>query len=207
MEYLVTMTTRVPDGTPDEDVAGVRAREAAHSAGLAARGSLLRLWRPPLRPGEWRTLGLFAAGGDDELEEVLRSMPLRVWRTDQVTPLRPHSNDPVPPPAPGPPEFFTYFTLVIPDGTPAAESDERVAGEARRARELAAEGHLLRLWRLPRGAAGSPGGPGALGLWRARDAAEMAGIIESLPLGSWLTTDVTPLTPHPSDPVAGGDRG
>jgi muconolactone D-isomerase len=47
---------------------------------LAAQGHLLRLWRPPLQPGEWRTLGLFAAGGD-RLEEVLASMPLRVWRT------------------------------------------------------------------------------------------------------------------------------
>ncbi len=202
MEYLVTMTTRVPDGTPEADVAAVRAREAAHSAGLAARGSLLRLWRPPLRPGEWRTLGLFAADGDAELDEVLRSMPLRVWRTDEVTPLRPHPNDPAPPPPPGPPEFFTAFTLVIPEGTPEAEADDRIAGEAARARELAAEGHLLRLWRLP------PGGPGALGLWRARDAARMAEIIKSLPLDPWMTTDVTPLTAHPSDPVtARRDQG
>ena len=28
MEYLVTMTTRVPDGTPEQAVADVRAREA-----------------------------------------------------------------------------------------------------------------------------------------------------------------------------------
>ena len=202
MEYLVTMTTHVPDGTPDQAVADVRAREAAHSAELAARGSLLRLWRPPLRPGEWRTLGLFAAAGDGELEEVLRSMPLRVWRTDQVTPLRPHPNDPVTPPPPGPPEFFTAFTLIIPEGTPQPVADDAQAREAQRARELAAEGHLLRLWRLP------PGSPGALGLWRAEDAAEMAKIVKSLPLDPWLTTEVTPLTPHPSDPVTmSRDRG
>ncbi len=36
MEYLVTMTTHVPEGTPDEAVADVRAREAARSAELAA---------------------------------------------------------------------------------------------------------------------------------------------------------------------------
>ena len=35
MEYLVTMTTDVPDGTPDEAVADVRSREAAHSRELA----------------------------------------------------------------------------------------------------------------------------------------------------------------------------
>jgi len=61
MEYLVTMTTYVPDGTPDQAADEVRAREAAHSRELAAAGHLVRLWRPPLRPGEWRSLGLFAA--------------------------------------------------------------------------------------------------------------------------------------------------
>ena len=94
MDYLVTMTTRVPDGTPERAVDDVRAREAAHSRDLAAQGHLLRLWRPPLRPGEWRTLGLFAAADGDELEQVLASMPLRVWRTDEVTPLSTHPNDP-----------------------------------------------------------------------------------------------------------------
>jgi muconolactone delta-isomerase len=46
------------------------------------------------QPGEWRTLGLFAADDGGQLEEVLVSMPLRVWRTDEVTPLSPHPNDP-----------------------------------------------------------------------------------------------------------------
>ena len=39
MEYLVTMTTRVPDGTPEEAVQDIRTREAAHSRELAARGT------------------------------------------------------------------------------------------------------------------------------------------------------------------------
>jgi muconolactone delta-isomerase len=51
MEYLVTMTTHVPDGTPEQAVDDVRAREAAHSRDLATEGQLLRLWRPPLQPG------------------------------------------------------------------------------------------------------------------------------------------------------------
>jgi muconolactone D-isomerase len=96
MEYLVTMTTRVPEGTPADAVEDVRSREAAHSKELAAQGHLLRLWRPPLGPGEWRSLGLFAAADEAELERVLASMPLRVWRTDEVTPLSPHPSDPGP---------------------------------------------------------------------------------------------------------------
>jgi muconolactone D-isomerase len=94
MEYLVTMTTHVPEGTSEQAVADVRAREAAHSSELADQGHLLRLWRPPLKPGEWRSIGLFAAADDDELERVLSSMPLRIWRSDEVTPLSPHPSDP-----------------------------------------------------------------------------------------------------------------
>jgi muconolactone D-isomerase len=94
MEYLVTMTTHVPDGTPEEAVQEIRTREAARSRELAAQGQLLRLWRPPLEPGEWRTLGLFSAYDSNELEMTLRSMPLRMWRTDEVMPLSPHPNDP-----------------------------------------------------------------------------------------------------------------
>jgi muconolactone delta-isomerase len=94
MEFLVTMTTHVPDGTTETDVDAMRAREAVRARELAAEGHLLRLWRPPLAPGEWRTLGLFVAADADELEQVLASMPLRVWRTDEVLPLSPHPNDP-----------------------------------------------------------------------------------------------------------------
>lgn len=94
MEYLVTMTTHVPEGTSEAAVEDIRTREATRSRELAAQGHLLRLWRPPLQPGEWRTLGLFAADDGVQLEKVLASMPLRVWRTDEVTPLSPHPSDP-----------------------------------------------------------------------------------------------------------------
>ena len=94
MEFLVTMTTHVPDGVPEATVQGIRTREAARSRELAAQGHLLRLWRPPLQPGEWRTIGLFASDDAAQLEAILASMPLRVWRTDEVTPLAPHPNDP-----------------------------------------------------------------------------------------------------------------
>lgn len=94
MEFFVDMVTSVPDGTSEDEVAAMRGREAARSAELAAQGSLLRLWRPPLAPGEWRTWGLFRAQDAEELEAVLASMPLRAWRRESVTPLTPHPNDP-----------------------------------------------------------------------------------------------------------------
>jgi muconolactone D-isomerase len=94
MEYLVTGTPHVPEETSEAAVQDVRTREAARSRELAAQGYLLRLWRPPHQTGEWRTLGLFAAADNAELESVLASMPLRVWRTDEVTPLSTHPGDP-----------------------------------------------------------------------------------------------------------------
>ncbi len=199
MEYLVTMTTHVPDGTPPAAVDDIRAREAAHSGELAAQGHLLRLWRPPLQPGEWRSLGLFAAADGGQLEEILASMPLRVWRTDEVTPLSPHPNDPARPARNGATEFLTTFTTVIPEGTPGQAIDDTEAREAERAKELAGQGHLLRLWRLPP----EPGQGRALGLWRAQGAAELQAILESLPLAPWMTAQTTPLSPHPSDPALG----
>jgi len=193
MEYLVTMTTHVPEGTPGRAVADIRGREAARSRELAAQGRLLRLWRPPLRSGEWRTLGLFAAPEDGQLEEILASMPLRVWRTDEVTVLSPHPNDPgLAAGAPGS-EFLTTFVIDVPEGTPDRTVEETEASEAERAKELAGQGHLRRLWRLP-------GRGRTLGLWQAASPAELQAILRSLPLDPWMTVQTTPLTPHPSDP-------
>jgi muconolactone delta-isomerase len=209
MEFLVTMTTHVPDGTPAAAVDAVRAREAAHTRELAARGCVLRLWRPPLAPGEWRTLGLFAAADAAELERVLASMPLRVWRSDEVTELAAHANDPAPdawfcPPGNGETaaEFLVTFTPAVPEGTPAQELQDATASEAGRASELARQGHLVRLWALPAGHGVSP----ALGLWRAAGQPQLRAILRSLPLAPYLTTRITPLTPHPSDPAAPGSK-
>jgi muconolactone delta-isomerase len=211
MEYLVTMTTNVPDGTPEEAVAEVRAREAAHTRELAAQGHILRLWRPPLAPGEWRSLGLFAAADRGELEQILASMPLRVWRSDQITELAKHPNDPDPAAQPQPrlgagetpaAEFLNTFVVDFPDDTPAQVVADAKAGERRRTRELAEQGQLIRLWLL----AGWPDGSRALGLWRAGDAAQVRTLLDSLPMAPWLTEEITPLTPHPSDPAAPGSR-
>ena len=210
MEYLVTMTTHVPAGTPDKAVDDVRAREAAHTRELAVQGHVLRLWRPPLAPGEWRTLGLFAAADAADLERVLASMPLRVWRRDEVEELTSHPNDPAPMPSSprfpdrteAPAEFLVTFTPAAPAGTPAQEVEEATAREAERARELAKQGHLTRLWALP----AKQGVSSALGLWRADGAGEMQAILESLPLYPYVRTETTPLSPHPSDPAAPGSR-
>jgi muconolactone delta-isomerase len=198
MEYLVTMTTLVPDGTADEAVQEVRRREAARSRELAAQGHLLRLWRPPLRPGEWRTLGLFAAADEVELEDVLASMPLRVWRADEVVALSPHPNDPPLSPRTNAMEFLTKFEVTFPDSASEQEVADLKAREADRTRELAEQGHLVRLWTL----LPTPGSWRALGLWRAGGEEELQVILTSLPMDRWMTTETTPLSEHPNDPAS-----
>ncbi|HEY8718967.1 muconolactone Delta-isomerase family protein [Pengzhenrongella sp.] len=204
MEYLVTMTTTVPDGTTDEVVQEIRGREAARSRELATQGHLLRLWRPPLQPGEWRTIGLFTAADEMELDDVLASMPLRIWRNDQVVGLAIHPNDPPRSAISSAAEFLTGFTVTIPDDAEVTEVDRIKAGEADRTRELAEQGHLVRLWMLPP----TPGHWHALGLWRAEDGEQLAAMLRSLPMDRWMTTETTHLTEHPNDPGRPGmDQG
>jgi muconolactone delta-isomerase len=197
MEYLVTMTTLVPEGTSNELVQEIRSREGVRSRELARDGHLLRLWRPPLQPGEWRTLGLFAAADEAELEDVLASMPLRVWRSDRVVALSAHPNDPPASRTASATEFLTTFEVRIPDGASEQDVSDITAREADRTRELAEQGHLLRLWMLPP----TPGAWRAVGLWQGADATELQTALKSLPMDKWMTTETTPLTVHPNDPA------
>lgn len=66
--------------------------------------------------------------------------------------------------------------------------------EARRAEELAAQGILLRLWRVP-------GKWANWGLWSALDEGELHEALDSLPLRPFMNVTVHPLVEHPSDPA------
>lgn len=61
---------------------------------------------------------------------------------------------------------------------------ERVTGRA-----LQAEGHLVRIWRLP-------GQHANVGIWRVRDATELHATLQRLPLWPWLEADVVALARH-----------
>jgi muconolactone D-isomerase len=91
-EFLVEITTTVPDGTSQDEVDRRRAAEAVRARELAAAGNLERLWRPA---GELRSIGIWRAADEPELhEKVLGTLPLRPWMTLRITPLEPHPNDP-----------------------------------------------------------------------------------------------------------------
>ena len=79
-----------------------------------------------------------------------------------------------------------------PDGDP----DRRAklgSAESARAKELAAQGILKKLWRIP-------GTWRNVGLWEAPDATALHEALSSLPLFPWLTITVRPLAQHPNDP-------
>jgi muconolactone D-isomerase len=91
-EFLVELTTVVPEGTEQAEVDRRRAAERERAAELAASGNLRRLWRPV---GELRSIGLWRAADEAELhEKVLGTLPLRPWMTVHVTALEAHPNDP-----------------------------------------------------------------------------------------------------------------
>lgn len=98
-------------------------------------------------------------------------------------------------------EFLVELVTNVPEGTDPAEVDRRRAAETVRARELAASGHLVRLWR-PVGELRS------IGLWRAEDEAELhEKVLGTLPLRPWMTPAVTEVESHPNDPGRAGAAG
>lgn len=91
-EFLVEITTSIPEGTGPDEVDRRRAAEAVRARQLAADGHLARLWRPV---GEMRSIGIWRAADEAELHvEVLGTLPLRPWMTVTVTALESHPNDP-----------------------------------------------------------------------------------------------------------------
>ena len=93
-------------------------------------------------------------------------------------------------------DYLVDFTIAIPEGTPADEIERRTAGEGTRVGELAAQGHVLRVWKpLP-----DDGRWRATGLYRAADDGELDTILDSLPLRPWMEISVRALAEHPNDP-------
>jgi muconolactone delta-isomerase len=98
MEFLVGFDVTIPNGTAESEVKERVGAEAAAAAGLARDGHLVRLWKPPVAPGESKAVGLYRADSEAELNGLLGALPLNSWMQITVTPLAPHPNDPTSPP-------------------------------------------------------------------------------------------------------------
>ncbi|MFF4898029.1 muconolactone Delta-isomerase family protein [Streptomyces sp. NPDC001068] len=91
-EFLIEVTTNIPDGTEKAEVDRRRAAEAARAVELIASGHLVRIWRPV---GESRSIALWRADDEAELrEQILSTLPLWSWMTAAITPLESHPSDP-----------------------------------------------------------------------------------------------------------------
>lgn len=92
-------------------------------------------------------------------------------------------------------EFLLRIKVTFPpDGDPE-EKARRIAAEGVRARELAAQGIIKRVWRIP-------GQWANYGIWEAPDATTIHDAVISLPMWPYLEVEVTPLAAHPNDPGA-----
>jgi muconolactone delta-isomerase len=93
-------------------------------------------------------------------------------------------------------EYLVEFEIDIPPGADRADVGRRTAAEAAAAAELVSRGHLVRLWTRSAGTTTRR----TLGLYRARDRAELDALLAALPLADWMHVGVTPLEGHPNDP-------
>ena len=94
MDFLVEFEINVPEGTPDIEVTAREAAESVAAAKLVDQGYLVRLWTRHVGPGESRPIGLYHAASENELDGLLRALPLYEWMCVAVTPLERHPNDP-----------------------------------------------------------------------------------------------------------------
>ncbi|MFJ4768879.1 muconolactone Delta-isomerase [Streptomyces uncialis] len=91
-------------------------------------------------------------------------------------------------------EFLVNIQISWPHGMDPEHKESVSEEERRRAAELAAAGHLVRMWRVP-------GRTENWGLWQAADPTELHTIISSLPVWPWMTVTVHSLATHPVDPA------
>lgn len=87
-------------------------------------------------------------------------------------------------------EFLVEIQLTLPPRLAAEERSRLMEAEARRGRELADAGTIVRIWRVP-------GRTANVGLWEAPDATALHDAVASLPMFPYLRADVTPLATHP----------
>jgi len=96
MEFLVEFEVDIPEGTPVSEVKDREDAEALAAGKLADERHLLRVWKRLVASGETKTLGLYRAESEVELESLLSGLPLSDWMRVTITPLEPHPNDPAP---------------------------------------------------------------------------------------------------------------
>ncbi|MCZ9881703.1 muconolactone Delta-isomerase [Arthrobacter sp. B2a2-09] len=87
MLYLVRMDVNLPANLPEEQATAVKEEEKTYSQGLQRDGRWPHLWRVV---GQYANYSIFDVESNDELHELLQSLPLFPYMDIQVTALAKH---------------------------------------------------------------------------------------------------------------------
>lgn len=87
MLYMVRMDVELPVDMPAEVANEIKAREKAYAQDLQRAGKWLHLWRIV---GEYANISIFDAADNDDLHNMLASLPLFPYMRIKVTPLAKH---------------------------------------------------------------------------------------------------------------------
>jgi muconolactone D-isomerase len=87
MLYLVHMVVNIPSDLPADEFAALKEVEKNYSQDLQRDGRWAELWRVV---GQYANYSIFDVAGNDELHEILSSLPLFPYMDVTVTPLATH---------------------------------------------------------------------------------------------------------------------
>jgi len=87
MLYMVRMDVELPFDMPKEVADQIKAKEKAYAQDLQRAGKWPHLWRVV---GEYANVSIFEAKDNDELHDMLSSLPLFPYMKVKVTPLARH---------------------------------------------------------------------------------------------------------------------
>jgi muconolactone D-isomerase len=87
MLFLVHMKLRPSSGPAEDDAPALREKERARAAELQEAGTWVHLWRVTGRP---ENVSVFNVSSNEQLHDVLSSLPMFPFSEMAVTPLSTH---------------------------------------------------------------------------------------------------------------------
>lgn len=87
MLFLAHMQVNIPDTVPAERAASLKADEKALAQELQKSGKWRHLWRVA---GQYANYSVFDVESNDELHDLLMSLPLYPFMKIEITPLAQH---------------------------------------------------------------------------------------------------------------------
>ena len=87
MLYMVHMQVNLPATLPKAEADRLKAEEKAYAQTLQREGKWRHLWRVA---GQYANYSVFDVAGNDELHDILTSLPLYPYMDIEVTPLARH---------------------------------------------------------------------------------------------------------------------